>query len=175
MSEIKKVVAREILDSRGNPTLSVKVELASGAVGIASVPSGASTGAHEAVELRDGDPSRFKGKGVLKAVENVNTAIASELHGMDAGQQVAIDHALIALDGTENKSKLGANATVGTSMAVARAAAVDEGVPLYRYLGGPFAVTLPVPQFNILNGGKHTKWQSTDLQEFMVMPVGAAT
>jgi enolase len=175
MSEIRKVAAREILDSRGNPTLSVKVILASGAVGVASVPSGASTGAHEAVELRDGDARRFNGKGVLKAVENVNTTIGAALFGMDALEQVDVDRMLIELDGTENKNRLGANATVGTSMAVARAAATEQEVSLYRYLGGPFAVTLPVPQFNILNGGKHTKWQSTDLQEFMVMPVGAAS
>ena len=173
MSTIRSIVAREVLDSRGNPTLAVKVELADGSVGVAGVPSGASTGAHEAVELRDGDAARFSGKGVLHAVENVNTTIAAELRGMDASQQNVADQALIDLDGTPNKARLGANATVGTSIAIAKAAASCAGVPLYEYLGHAESNTMPIPQFNILNGGKHTKWQSTDLQEFMVMPVGA--
>ena len=173
MSFIDEVRAREILDSRGNPTVEVEVTLESGAVGVASVPSGASTGAHEAVELRDGDQARFGGKGVLRAVENVNTILADAVEGMDAGEQMEIDHLMIDLDGSENKGNLGANAILGVSLAVAKAAADELGQPLYRYLGGPFAVELPVPMFNILNGGKHTEWQSTDLQEFMVMPVGA--
>jgi len=173
MTIIEEVIGREILDSRGNPTVEVEVSLASGAVGRAAIPSGASTGAHEAVELRDGDKSRYLGKGVLQAVENVNTIIADELIGLDALDQVGIDEMLIGLDGTENKSRLGANAILGTSLAVAKAAALTLELPLYRYIGGVNARTLPVPQFNILNGGKHTGWQSTDLQEFMVMPVGA--
>lgn len=173
MSAIEQVVAREILDSRGNPTVEVEVVLESGDVGIAAVPSGASTGAHEAVELRDGDRNRYGGKGVLRAVENVNTTIADAIGGLDATEQVAVDRLMIDLDGSENKGNLGANAVLGVSLAVAKAAASELNLSLYRYLGGPFADVLPVPMLNILNGGKHTEWQSTDLQEFMVMPVGA--
>jgi enolase len=173
MSEIEAVIGREILDSRGNPTVEVQVILGSGTSGIAAVPSGASTGAHEAVELRDGDKSRFGGKGVLRAVENVNTTIADAIEGLDATDQVAIDRLMIDLDASDNKANLGANAILGVSLAVAKAAAADLGLALYRYLGGPFASELPIPMLNILNGGKHTEWQSTDLQEFMVMPVGA--
>jgi enolase len=174
MTLIEEVVAREILDSRGNPTVEVEVLLSGGSIGRAAVPSGASTGAHEAVELRDGDKARFDGKGVLKAVENVNLTIAEELWGWDALDQVAIDEHLIALDGTPNKGKLGANAILGVSLAVAKAAADSVGLPLYRYLGGPSARVLPVPMMNILNGGKHAV-DSTDLQEFMVMPAGAGS
>ncbi|MDW8055016.1 MAG: phosphopyruvate hydratase, partial [Anaerolineae bacterium] len=166
------VRAREILDSRGNPTVEVEVHLADGTVGQAAVPSGASTGAHEAWELRDEDPSRYLGKGVLRAVENVNTRIAEELVGWDALDQVGIDEALIALDGTENKRELGANAILGVSLAVAAAAARSLGLPLYRYLGGVEARVLPVPMMNILNGGKHAD-DSADLQEFLILPVGA--
>ncbi|MDQ2741397.1 MAG: phosphopyruvate hydratase [Chloroflexota bacterium] len=173
MSAIEQVVAREILDSRGNPTVEVEVVLESGDVGIAAVPSGASTGAHEAVELRDGDRNRYGGKGVLRAVENVNTTIADAIAGLDATEQVVVDRLMIDLDGSENKGNLGANALLGVSLAVAKAAAGELNLSLYRYLGGPFADVLPVPMLNILNGGKHTEWQSTDLQEFMVMPVGA--
>jgi enolase len=171
---IEDVVAREILDSRGNPTVEVDVYLEDGIVGRFAVPSGASTGAHEAVELRDGDRSRYGGKGVLKAVENVNETIADEIVKMDATDQLAIDQALIDLDGTPNKGKLGANAILGVSGAVAKAAALALDLPLYRYLGGVGARTLPVPMLNILNGGRHAE-NSTDLQEFMVMPVGAET
>jgi len=173
MTIIEEIIGREILDSRGNPTVEVEVYLTSGAVGRAAVPSGASTGVHEAVELRDGDKGRYLGKGVLQAVENVNAIIADELLGFDALDQVGIDEVLIGLDGTENKGRLGANAILGTSLAVAKAAALTLEIPLYRYIGGVSARTLPVPMFNILNGGKHAGWQSTDLQEFMVMPVGA--
>jgi enolase len=173
MSIIESVIGREILDSRGNPTVEVEVILETGDIGRAGVPSGASTGAHEAVELRDGDKARYGGKGVLKAVENVNTTIADAIEGMDATEQVEIDRLMIDLDGSDNKSNLGANAILGVSLAVAHAAAESLGLPLYRYLGGPFSDILPVPMLNILNGGKHTEWQSTDLQEFMVMPVGA--
>ncbi|OGO42740.1 MAG: phosphopyruvate hydratase [Chloroflexi bacterium RBG_16_60_22] len=172
MSTIEKVRAREILDSRGNPTLEVEVELSDGTVGRAAVPSGASTGQHEALELRDGDPERYNGKGVLKAVANVTGAIAGSIVGMAATDQAKIDRALIELDGTPDKSKLGANAILGASLAVAHAAAAHRGMPLYRYLGGASARTLPVPMLNILNGGKHAA-NSTDLQEFMVMPAGA--
>jgi enolase len=174
MSTIETVKAREILDSRGNPTVEVEVELVDGTVGRAGVPSGASTGKHEAVELRDGDPARYGGKGVLKAVANVNGPIAGALTGKPAADQAEIDHTLIDLDGTENKAKLGANAILGVSLAVARAAANFIGLPLYRYLGGISSYTLPVPMMNILNGGKHAD-NSTDLQEFMVMPTGAST
>jgi len=174
MSEIVYLHAREVLDSRGNPTIEVEVQLESGATGSAIVPSGASTGVHEALELRDGDKKRYGGKGVLKAVENVNDILEDELIGMDAAEQVAIDDYMLDLDGTENKSKLGANAILGVSLAVAKAAAQDVGLPLYRYLGGVGARTLPVPMMNILNGGKHAV-NSTDFQEFMVMPVGAET
>ena len=172
MTLIEEIVAREILDSRGNPTVEVEVTLISGVVGRAAVPSGASTGVHEAVELRDGDEGRYGGKGVFKAVDNVNTVIADELIGWDALDQVGIDEFLIGLDGTPNKGRLGANAILGLSLAVAKAAAEILGLPFYRYIGGVSAHTLPVPMMNILNGGKHAVG-STDLQEFMVMPVGA--
>ncbi len=174
-SIIEDIVGREILDSRGNPTIEVEVTLMDGSWGRAAVPSGASTGIHEALELRDGDKKRYQGKGVLKAVENVNNDIADALIGWDATDQAGIDQALIELDGTENKSKLGANAILGTSLAVAKAAANSLGLPLYRYIGGVYAHVLPVPMLNILNGGAHTGWQSTDAQEFMVMPLGAPT
>ena len=167
------VHGREVLDSRGNPTVEVEVLLEDGAFGRAIVPSGASTGVHEALEMRDGDKKRYLGKGVLKAVENVNTLIAEELVGMEALDQRAVDEAMITLDGTPNKAKLGANAILGASLATAKAAAESVGLPLYRYLGGTHAHVLPVPMLNILNGGAHTAWQSTDFQEFMVMPVGA--
>ena len=172
MTFIEDVNAREILDSRGNPTVEVEVFLLSGAMGRAAAPSGASTGIHEAVELRDGDAARYGGKGVLKAVDNVNTTIADELVGWSALDQVGIDEFLIALDGTPNKGSLGANAILGVSLAVAKAAAAYQGLPLYRYIGGVSARTLPVPLMNILNGGKHAA-DSTDLQEFMVAPTGA--
>ena len=172
MSVIEYVEAREILDSRGNPTVEVDVVLEDGTMGRAAVPSGASTGDYEAVELRDGDKKRFLGKGVLKAVENVNTTIASEICGLDALEQVDIDRTMIDLDGTENKGKLGANAMLGVSMAVSRAAAEYLGVPLYKYLGGPHTTLLPVPMANIINGGKHSD-NKIDFQEYMVMPVGA--
>jgi enolase len=172
MTLIENIVAREVLDSRGNPTVEVDVELMSGGFGRAIVPSGASTGVHEAVELRDGDKGRYGGKGVLKAVENVNDVIAEELIGWDALDQVGIDSAMIELDGTPNKGKLGANAILAVSMAVAKAASNALELPLYRYLGGTSARTLPVPMMNILNGGKHAVG-STDFQEFMVMPTGA--
>jgi enolase len=172
MTEIVYINGREVLDSRGNPTVEVEVILESGGYGRAIVPSGASTGAHEAVELRDGDKSRYGGKGVLQAVENVNEVLANELIGVDALEQVAIDMLMLELDGAENKGRLGANAILGVSLAVARAAANALDLPLYRYLGGVGARTLPVPMLNILNGGKHAAG-STDFQEFMVMPVGA--
>lgn len=172
---IESVSAQEILDSRGNPTVEVEVILADGSWGRAAVPSGASTGIHEALEMRDGDKSRYNGKGVLKAVENVNTEIAENLLDWDAVEQKAIDKMMIDLDGTPNKSRLGANAILGTSLAVAKAAANSLGLPLYRYLGGVYAHVLPVPMMNILNGGAHTGWQSTDAQEFMVMPFGASS
>lgn len=171
MPTIKSVKAIEVLDSRGNPTLKVKVKLCDGSVGDAIVPSGASTGKKEALELRDGDKSKFGGKGVLKAVNNVNTLIAEEISGMDALNQKAIDDAMLGLDGTDNYSNLGANAVLGVSMAVARAAANSLNLPLYRYLGGANACTLPVPMFNIINGGAHAN-NSVDFQEFMVMPFG---
>jgi enolase len=171
---IELVDAREILDSRGNPTIEVDVVLGDGSVGRAAVPSGASTGAHEAVELRDGDKARFGGKGVLTAVRNVTDRIAPELYGMDAADQVGVDDLLRELDGTPNKAALGANAILGVSLACAHAAAAAHDEPLYRYLGGVGARILPVPMFNILNGGKHAQ-DSTDFQEFMVMPVGLAT
>ncbi len=170
---IVSLYGQEVLDSRGNPTVEVEVVLADGSWGRAAVPSGASTGSHEALELRDGDKDRYNGKGVLKAVENVNSEIYDTLIEWDATEQRAIDMAMLALDGTENKSKLGANAILGTSLAVAKAAANSMGLPLYRYLGGVHAHVLPVPMMNILNGGAHTGWQSTDAQEFMVMPLGA--
>jgi enolase len=173
MSEIQSVHAREILDSRGNPTVEVDIRLADGAFGRAAVPSGASTGVHEALELRDGDKKRFGGKGVLKAVENVNGPIAGAVKGADALNQTAVDQLMLDLDGTPNKSKLGANAILGVSLAAARAAANSKGVPLYRHLGGDEAHLMPVPMFNILNGGVHANWQGTDLQEFMIAPIGA--
>src|SRR5689334_11801438 len=172
MSAIVDVIAREILDSRGNPTVEADVLLESGVMGRAAVPSGASTGEREAVELRDGDKDRFGGKGVLKAVEHVNTEIAEALAGEDASDQISIDRALMDLDGTENKGRLGANAMLAVSMATARAAASDTGLPLYRYLGGPMARTLPVPMMNIINGGAHAT-NTVDFQEFMIVPVGA--
>ncbi len=172
MSAISDVIAREILDSRGNPTVEVEVYLESGIMGRAAVPSGASTGEHEAVELRDGDPERYLGKGVLKAVQNVNEIIADEIVGFYPEEQIDIDNLLIELDGTENKGKLGANAILGVSMAVAKAAAEELGLPLYQYLGGINARTLPVPMMNILNGGKHAD-NNVDLQEFMIMPMNA--
>ncbi|MDI6768264.1 MAG: phosphopyruvate hydratase [Anaerolineales bacterium] len=172
---IEEIIAREILDSRGNPTVEVEVVLANGSWGRAAVPSGASTGVHEALELRDGDKMRYNGKGVLKAVAAVNEVLAEELFGWDATDQKAIDAEMLALDGTPNKSKFGANAILGVSLAVAKAAANSLGLPLYRYLGGVYAHVLPVPMLNILNGGAHTAWQSTDAQEFMVMPLGAAS
>jgi enolase len=170
---IKKVHAREILDSRGNPTVEVEVTLDDGSSGRAAVPSGASTGVYEALELRDGDKGRYQGKGVLKAVEHVNIDLAEAVRDLDALNQAGVDKAMLTMDGTENKSKLGANSILGVSLAVARAAAISVRLPLYRYLGGVSAVTLPVPMFNILNGGVHANWQSTDLQEFMIAPVGA--
>ncbi len=174
MSElIQEVHAREILDSRGNPTVEVEVFLECGAFGRAAVPSGASTGIHEALELRDGDKKRFSGKGVLKAVEHVNREIAKAIEGMDALEQAGVDRKMLELDGTPNKNKFGANAILGVSLAVARAAADAVGLPLYRYLGGVTAILLPVPMFNTLNGGVHANWQGTDLQEFMIAPVGA--
>ena len=173
-TRIAAVHAREVLDSRGNPTVEVEVRLSGGAFGRAIVPSGASTGAHEAVELRDGDPARYGGKGVLRAVANVNGEISAALLGRDASDQVGLDRTLIDLDGAPNKSRLGANALLGASLAVAHAAAAAQGVPLYRHLGGPTAHILPVPLVNILNGGKHAL-DSTDFQEFMIAPLGAPT
>jgi len=172
-STIETVRGREILDSRGNPTLEVEVTLAGGESGVAGVPSGASTGAHEAVELRDDDPARYGGKGVQIAVRNVNEALAEAVVGLDAFDQIDVDRAMCELDGNENKGRLGANAILGVSLAVARAAAEAAGLPLYRYLGGPNARTLPVPMMNILNGGKHASGSNVDMQEFMVMPIGA--
>jgi enolase len=172
---IESIHAREMLDSRGNPTIEVDVVLLDGSWGRAMVPSGASTGVHEALELRDGDEDRYRGKGVIKAVENINIEIYEMLLGWDAISQKTIDMALIELDGTPNKSRLGANAILGVSLAVAKAAATSQRIPLYRYIGGVYAHILPVPMLNILNGGAHTGWQSTDVQEFMVMPVGAPT
>ncbi|HEX3053419.1 MAG TPA: phosphopyruvate hydratase [Aggregatilineaceae bacterium] len=174
MSIIETIIGREVLDSRGNPTVEVEIGLTDGAWGRALVPSGASTGEYEAVELRDGDKKRYGGKGVLKAVDHVNNEIADALIGMDALEQKSIDELLLELDGTPNKGKLGANALLGASLAVARAASESVGLPLYRYLGGVHAHVLPVPMMNILNGGKHAA-DSTDFQEFMVMPVGADT
>lgn len=173
-NQIRSIVAREILDSRGNPTVEVDVRLEGGAFGRAIVPSGASTGAHEALELRDGDKKRYLGKGTLKAVANVNNKIAPALHDMDATDQLSIDAAMIALDGSDSKKNLGANAILGVSLAVARAAANAYNMPLYRYIGGAHAHVLPVPMMNIMNGGKHAI-NSTDFQEFMIMPVGASS
>ncbi len=172
--EIEEVKALEVLDSRGNPTVQVEVMLEDGSYGVAMVPSGASTGSFEAVELRDGDKSRYLGKGVLKAVENVNTIIKEKIIGMNAYDQVKLDKTLIELDGTENKAKLGANATLGVSLAVARAAAASVGMELYQYIGGTNAKTLPTPMMNIMNGGKHAD-STLSVQEFMIMPVGAKT
>ena len=172
MFTINEIKAREILDSRGNPTLEVDVKLENGTVGRAAVPSGASTGAHEAVELRDNDQKRFKGKGVSKAIENVNHDLAKALVGTSSKDQENIDHKMIALDGTENKSKLGANAILGISLAVAKAAAICSGQPLFRYIGGESARVLPVPMMNIINGGEHAD-NPIDIQEFMIMPIGA--
>jgi enolase len=172
---IEDIIGREILDSRGNPTVEVEVMLMDGSVGRAAVPSGASTGVHEALEMRDGDKERYLGKGVLNAVDHVNEEIAEGLIGWDAIDQRGIDQALLELDGTHNKANLGANAILGVSLAVAKAAANSLGLPLYRYIGGVYAHVLPVPMLNILNGGAHTGWQSTDAQEFMVMPLGAET
>ncbi len=174
MSHISQIMAREILDSRGNPTVEVDVITDSGIIGTAAVPSGASTGIHEAVELRDNDPSRYMGKGVLKAVQNIHETIAKELNGVFISSQTAIDRHLIGLDGTPNKANLGANAILAVSMALAKAAAQDHGMPLYRYIGGVQASTLPIPMMNILNGGAHAD-NKIDFQEFMIMPVGADT
>ena len=174
MSAIASLWAREILDSRGNPTVEVDVKLEDGSVGRAAVPSGASTGSREALELRDGDKKRFGGKGVVKAVAHVNDVIAPAVRGLDAADQAALDAKMLALDGTENKDKLGANAILGVSMAAARAAAASVGLPLYRYLGGVDARLLPVPMLNVLNGGAHAD-NSVDFQEFMVAPHGATT
>ena len=171
---IERIWAREILDSRGNPTVEVEVWLECGAFGRAAVPSGASTGVHEALEMRDGDPARFGGKGVLQAVQHVNAELADALLGFDALDQAGLDQRMIALDGTPNKNRFGANGLLGVSLAAARAAAEAVGLPLYRYLGGISANLLPVPMLNILNGGVHANWQGTDLQEFMIAPVGAA-
>ncbi|HZV54428.1 MAG TPA: phosphopyruvate hydratase [Rhodocyclaceae bacterium] len=172
MSAIVDVVAREILDSRGNPTVEADVLLESGVMGRAAVPSGASTGSREAIELRDGDKGRFLGKGVMQAVENVNTEISEAIIGLDAEEQTFIDHALIELDGTDNKSRLGANAILSVSMAVAKAAAEEAGLPLYRYFGGSGPMTMPVPMMNVINGGAHAN-NNLDIQEFMILPVGA--
>ena len=172
-TRISGVHAREILDSRGNPTVEVEISLENGIRARAAVPSGASTGVHEALELRDGDIKRYNGKGVLQAVENVNKTIHNAVRGLDARDQSGVDRTMVSLDGTVNKSKLGANATLGVSLAVARAAAKSLNLPLYRYLGGDSANILPVPMFNILNGGVHSNWQGTDFQEFMIAPVGA--
>jgi enolase len=174
LTTIEEVIAREILDSRGNPTVQVEVILMGGARGVASVPSGASTGAHEAVELRDGEKNRYGGKGVLNAVSNIHDAISDAIIGLDATDQTTLDELMVALDGTPNKAKLGANAILGVSLAIAKAAANAHNQPLYRYLGGVSARTLPVPMMNILNGGKHAD-NSTDMQEYMILPVGAPT
>ena len=172
MTHIIEVHGREIIDSRGNPTVEVEVELSGGAFGRAAVPSGASTGEHEAIEMRDGDSGRYLGKGVSKAVENVNVKIAEAIVGLDATDQTAVDSAMLKLDGTPNKSVLGANAILGASMATAHAAASACGLPLYKYLGGPNSKVLPVPMMNVLNGGSHSD-APIDIQEFMIMPVGA--
>ena len=174
MSAIVDIVGREILDSRGNPTVECDVLLESGVMGRAAVPSGASTGSREAIELRDGDKSRYLGKGVLKAVENINTEISEAVLGLDASEQAFLDRTLIDLDGTDNKARLGANATLAVSMAVARAAAEEAGLPLYRYFGGSSGMQMPVPMMNVINGGAHAN-NNLDLQEFMILPVGAPT
>jgi enolase len=172
---IESISALEVLDSRGNPTVEVEVILMDGAFGRAIVPSGASTGEHEALEMRDGDKKRYLGKGVSKAVANVNGVIGDALFGWDASDQMGLDAEMLSMDGTPNKSKLGANAILGVSLAAAKAAANSFGMPLYRYIGGVYAHVLPVPMMNVLNGGAHTAWQSTDMQEFMIMPFGAPT
>src|SRR5574337_1225829 len=172
MTQIARLIAREILDSRGYPTVEVDAVLEDGSIGRAAVPSGASTGRHEALELRDGDPARYAGKGVQKAIHHICDLIAPILIGRQADEQAAIDQALITLDGTENKARLGANAVLGVSLAVAKAAAARRGLPLYRYLGGPAATILPIPLMNILNGGVHAD-TNVDFQEFMIVPVGA--
>lgn len=172
MSAIVDIVGREVLDSRGNPTIECDVLLESGVMGRAAVPSGASTGSREAIELRDGDKGRYLGKGVLKAVEHINTEISEAVLGLDASEQAFLDKTLIDLDGTDNKSRLGANAMLAASMAVARAAADDSGLSLYRYFGGSGAMAMPVPMMNVINGGAHAN-NTLDLQEFMIMPVGA--
>jgi enolase len=174
MSAIVDIIGREILDSRGNPTVECDVLLESGVMGRAAVPSGASTGSREAIELRDGDSGRYLGKGVLKAIENINTEISEAVMGLEANEQAFLDHALIELDGTDNKMRLGANATLAVSMAVAKAAAEEAGLPLYRYFGGSGAMQMPVPMMNVINGGAHAN-NSLDLQEFMIVPVGAPT
>jgi len=174
MSRIRSVVAREILDSRGNPTVEVDVVLENGIVGRSAIPSGASTGEREAVELRDGDKKRFGGKGVLRAVKNVEKIIAPAVVGMEPTEQLALDRRMIDLDGTPNKEKLGANAILGVSIAACKAAATLSGLPVYRYLGGPTAHLLPVPMMNVLNGGKHAD-NNVDLQEFMIVPLGPST
>ncbi|MGZ9013982.1 MAG: phosphopyruvate hydratase, partial [Burkholderiales bacterium] len=170
MSAIVDVIAREILDSRGNPTVEADVLLESGVLGRAAVPSGASTGSREAIELRDGDPKRFGGKGVLQAVEHINTEISEAVIGVDATEQTFIDKTLVELDGTENKSRLGANAILAVSMAVAKAAAEESGLPLHRYIGGAAAMSMPVPMMNVVNGGVHAD-NGLDLQEFMLVPL----
>ncbi|MEO7243859.1 MAG: phosphopyruvate hydratase, partial [Rubrivivax sp.] len=172
MSAIVDIVGREILDSRGNPTVECDVLLESGTMGRASVPSGASTGSREAIELRDGDKARYGGKGVLRAVEHINTEISESVLGLDASEQAFLDKTLIDLDGSDNKARLGANATLAVSMAVARAAAEESGLPLYRYFGGMGGMTMPVPMMNVINGGAHAN-NNLDLQEFMILPVGA--
>ncbi|MFQ5560249.1 MAG: phosphopyruvate hydratase, partial [Nitrospinota bacterium] len=174
MSEIVSIIGREIIDSRGNPTVEVDVVCESGVLGRASVPSGASTGSREALELRDEDSERFSGKGVQKAVEHINTTLADEIIGMEVSEQPYIDRLMCDLDGTENKAKFGANAILGVSLAVARAAAEDAALPLFQYLGGTNAKELPVPMMNILNGGSHAD-NNVDIQEFMIMPVGATS
>jgi len=174
-TRIDSITGRQILDSRGNPTVEVDVQLVDGSLGRAAVPSGASTGIHEALELRDGDKKKYHGKSVLQAVNNINGKILDSLVGQDATRQRDIDHIMLELDGTPNKSELGANAILGTSLAVAKAAAISMELPLYQYIGGIYAHVLPTPMLNILNGGAHTDWQSTDAQEFMIMPLGAET
>src|SRR5215210_4020475 len=174
MSAIVDIIGREVIDSRGNPTVECDVLLESGVMGRAAVPSGASTGSREAIELRDGDKSRYFGKGVLQACENINTEISEAIMGLDANEQAFLDRTLIDLDGTENKARLGANATLAVSMAVAKAAAEESGLPLYRYFGGSGAMQMPVPMMNVVNGGAHAN-NSLDIQEFMIVPIGMQT
>src|SRR3989339_2027186 len=171
--KIKKITGYEILDSRGNPTISIKIEVEGGVSAVAAVPSGASTGTHEALELRDGNPKRYRGQGVLKAIKNVNTSIAKRLVGLDVTRQQVLDKAMIELDGTDNKSRLGANAILAVSMAVAKAASEEAGLPLYRYFGGSGPMQMPVPMMNVINGGAHAN-NNLDIQEFMILPVGAS-